>query len=101
MAIERQNPTSELTNADLVTWRVTIDQPVAPASVDSADFQPALLSGSLAGASVTGVVQVDSVTVDVTVDTGSGDGELHMTLRSNQCSLGKTALDPMCITEIL
>ncbi len=61
-SIVRGSPSSELTNADSVTFTVTFDEPVLNVSGD--DF---VVSGTVAGASVSGVVDLGGGSYSVTV----------------------------------
>ncbi|MCK0153765.1 Ig-like domain-containing protein [Alcanivorax sp. S6407] len=61
-SIMRSNPASELTNADSVTFAVTFDEPVQNVSAD--DF---VVSGTVAGGSVSGVLDLGGGSYGVTV----------------------------------
>jgi len=77
-SINRQTPVATLTNSQTVVYRVTFNEPMATGTLSSADFSPSVVSGSLAGASVTGVNPFGTTAYDVTVDTGTGDGVLRL-----------------------
>ena len=76
LSVNRQNPTNQYTSAASVVWRVTFSEAVT--GVDTTDFTVTALSGSIAGYSVSSVTTVNTSTYDVTVNTGSGDGELRL-----------------------
>ena len=68
------------TNANTVSFTVTFTENVT--GVDTGDFLPTILGGSLAGVSVSGVTGSGAV-YTVTVSTGTGDGEFRLDLIDN------------------
>ena len=73
VSIVRRNPTSEYTNANTVTFRVTFDEDVQDVSI--ADFA---LSGPASGSiNLVSMITADCV-YDVAVTSVSGDGELDL-----------------------
>ncbi|WP_276499515.1 InlB B-repeat-containing protein [Pontibacter litorisediminis] len=81
-SIKRQNPTTSVTDATSVTFRVLFSEEVS--GVDMADFIPIIISGPLS-ASVSSVAQAGSsaTTYDVTVGLTGGSGTLRLDLRSS------------------
>lgn len=76
-AINRKGPV--LTANDAVVFAVVFDQDVR--GVDVQDF--GITATGILGASVTSVRQVNGKTYDVTVNTGTGNGQLGLTLVDN------------------
>jgi hypothetical protein len=78
-SITRLNPASATTNAVSVTFRVVFAQSLT--GVDTSDFTPSVVSGSITGTSVTSV-SGSGATWDVSVNTGSSDGVLRLDIAS-------------------
>ncbi|SIQ62897.1 heparin lyase I family protein [Pontibacter lucknowensis] len=78
-SINRQNPTTEVTSASNLSFRVTFSEKVA--GVDAADFT-ATTSGTVSG-TVTSTAAVGTAgnTYDLTVGTVSGEGTLRLDLQ--------------------
>lgn len=82
--ITRRNPTKQKTNAQSIVWRVVFSEPVT--DVDNNDFTIAKPSGgSVWNYSVSSVSAVDSSTYDVTVNTGTGNGEIRLDVLAAAC----------------
>src|SRR5206468_3241101 len=79
------------TNATSVRFTVTFDGSVT--GVDSSDFTPTT-TGGISGATVTGV-SGGSTIYTVTVSTGSGNGTLHLDLKSSGTGIADTAGNPI------
>lgn len=79
-SILRQNPAAQFTTAASVIWRVTFSEAVS--GVAAADFAlHEFPGGTLAGYSITSVAAVAGTgnkSFDVTVNTGTGSGELRL-----------------------
>lgn len=79
-SINRKTPANQTTNATSVVWTVTFNESVS--NVDTSDFQITKVSGTISGYSVTTVSAASGTSMDVTVSTGSGDGEIRLDLKS-------------------
>ncbi len=79
-SVNRYVPAVEITRLSSVTWRVTFSEPVDASTVSASDFQLTDLSSSLTGESITSTSPTTggSLTIDVTVDAGTGDGTLRL-----------------------
>ncbi|WP_266204893.1 LamG-like jellyroll fold domain-containing protein [Pontibacter kalidii] len=92
LSINRQSPTTSITEATNITFRTTFSEPVT--GVDRGDFNLTEVSGS-----VTGILSPDAVaavgtagsTYDVTVNSVSGNGVLRLDLKSNETGIADTA----------
>ncbi|MEI6949445.1 T9SS type A sorting domain-containing protein [Paraflavisolibacter sp. H34] len=80
IGINRQSPSSALTNATSLTYRVTFSE--AMVNVQANDFRAVAADGSVSGA-VTGVEPLTSNTYNVQVGSVNGNGSLRLDLRSN------------------
>jgi hypothetical protein len=78
-SIERQTPSAAETNATSVVFRVTFNKSVS--GVDTSDFT-LTTTGTAAGA-IDSVSAASGTTIDVTVDTVSGDGTLRLDLNAS------------------
>lgn len=80
LSVERQSPAGQYTNSSSVTWRVTFSEPVDAARVSVSDFTLVDVGGTITGESKTSTAPTTGYTptIDVTVDTGSGDGTLRL-----------------------
>jgi beta-lactamase superfamily II metal-dependent hydrolase len=87
LSINRANATP--TSAAAVDYTVTFNEPVT--GVDSGDFS--LVASGPAGTSISGVTG-SGTTYTVTVNTGSGDGTLHLDLADND-SIVDAASNPL------
>jgi hypothetical protein len=74
-SVVRSTPTSAVTNASSVIFKVTFSQSVTGVSADGSDF--ALATSGIAGPSITSVTGSGAV-YTVTVNTGSGNGTIHL-----------------------
>jgi len=98
----RLTPSGQNTNAQEVTWRVTfLDNgptgavfPQGMLNVGVNDFTPTVTAGSITGATVLSVTQGATPLIwDVTVDTGTGDGNLRLDVL-NTATMTDTAGTP-------
>lgn len=78
ISVERNTPSSQQTNAASVTWRVTFSEDINASTSQTGDFTITKVSGTITGYSVSGVAQVSTTEFDVTISTGSGNGELRL-----------------------
>ncbi|MDO8586327.1 MAG: S8 family serine peptidase [Armatimonadota bacterium] len=79
VSVNRLNPSGQSTNLQSVVWRVTFNEAVTGVdTVEPWDFALRVVLGPISGAHIVSVSPVSSTVYDVTVDTGSGDGELAL-----------------------
>ncbi len=83
-SVNRLTPVAQRTTAASVTWRVTFSEYVDAATVSASDFTLTDVSSSVTGESITSTTPTfgGSTTIDVTVNTGSGDGTLRLDVQS-------------------
>ena len=75
-SIARQTPAGASTSAASVTWRVTFSEHINDVAAD--DFTLVDVASSITSESITGVSATSGTTIDVTANTGSGDGTLRL-----------------------
>ena len=86
-SINRQNPSGATTNASSVTFRVTFSESVS--GVDTGDFS--LTTTSTAAGTIASVSAGSGTTIDVTVNSITGDGTLRLDLKSSGTGIKDTA----------
>ncbi len=77
----RFTPLTTPTNLGTVVWRVVFSEDIEPTSVSTSDFTLVDVGNTITGEAITGVAQVNSTTYDVTVNTGTGDGDLRLDIQ--------------------
>lgn len=92
-SIMRYLPLTQVVNASSVVWRVNFSEGVT--GVGPADFTPVKVSGTLADFSVVSVTMVGSDIAQVTVDTGTGSGELRLDVLVPGATIQDTAGNPL------
>lgn len=81
VSINRDTPLQQDTHANSVIFRVTFSTDVA--NVDTTDFAVTTISGTVVTLNVTNVTPVSNSVYTVTVDTGTGSGEIRLDLIDN------------------
>ena len=80
ISVTRLSPLVQATNTGSVTWRVTFSEEVDATTASPADFTLADASHTITGESIASTTPTSgsSTTIDVTANTGSGDGTLRL-----------------------
>ncbi len=76
VSVNRKTPPQQMSHATTGVWTVTFSESVSGLTI--ADFAAVVESGSISGASVTTVSAASGTSVDVTANTGTGDGTLRL-----------------------
>ncbi|OGV81812.1 MAG: hypothetical protein A3K19_26470 [Lentisphaerae bacterium RIFOXYB12_FULL_65_16] len=90
LSVNRRGPASSPTNTAEVTWRITFSEAVDAGTVEAGDFTLVDVGGTISAESITGLVQVDASTYDVTASTGTGDGTLRLDVLGATASINDT-----------
>jgi predicted heme/steroid binding protein len=90
--IQRQTPTTQLTNASTIIFRATFSEKVS--GVDNADFTLTTVAGTASGIlanDAVAPVDTDSIAYDITVSTVQGNGTLRLDLNGSGTGITDTA----------
>ncbi|MFP4580865.1 MAG: hypothetical protein ACLFQ6_09060 [Candidatus Sumerlaeia bacterium] len=97
-SIVRQTPATQGTNASTVVWRVSFASDIDGTTLAADDFTLTPVGGAVSGPSVTNIAAVTPGSVyDVTVDTGTGDGELRLDILAATATISDSIGNPLTI----